>query len=261
MKIPIYQVDAFTSQRFCGNPAAVCLLNDWPDDRHLQDIATENNLSETAFLVPNQDGYDLRWFTPLTEVALCGHATLASAYILFELLDWPAATICFQTRQSGKLLVTRKDGLLEMDFPARPPYPRKTPANLLEALGIEWANVLGSEEDLLVVLRQEKDVKAVIPEFGRLAQIDCRGIIVTATSEECDFVSRFFGPRVGVDEDPVTGSAHCVLAPYWANRLGKLRLFARQVSKRGGELFCEYKNERVTIAGKAVLYLEGSITI
>ena len=261
MKIPIYQVDAFTSEVFSGNPAAVCMLDRWLDDRRMQSIAAENNLSETAFLVQNENGFDLRWFTPLTEVALCGHATLASALVLFVCRGWSADTITFQTRKSGRLMVTRQAELFEMDFPSRPAHPRTSPKGLNRALGVTPAKVLGSAEDLMVVLDNEKSVVEVQPDFAALQKLDCRGIIITAQGSRSDFVSRFFAPNVGVPEDPVTGSAHCVLIPYWAAVLDKKELHAFQVSKRGGELFCRYAGERVRISGKAVLYMEGTITI
>jgi len=261
MRIPLYQVDAFTSQVFAGNPAAVCFLDQWLDDSVLQAIAAENNLSETAFLVRNADGFDLRWFTPVIEVALCGHATLASAFVLFTCKQWPEESIRFQTRKSGELVVTRRGDLLEMDFPARLAYPRTSPEGLNEALSLTPKEVFGSSEDLLVVLDSERNVKAVKPDFVSLERVACRGIIITARGDQSDFVSRFFAPRVGVPEDPVTGSAHCVLIPYWAGKLRKNDLHAFQVSKRGGELFCKYAGERVKIAGKAVLYMEGFITL
>jgi PhzF family phenazine biosynthesis protein len=261
MKIPIYQVDAFTSEVFSGNPAAVCILDAWLDDEILQAIAAENNLSETAFLVRHQDGFDLRWFTPVTEVALCGHATLASAFVLFFCRGWGKESIRFQTRQSGPLTVTRKGGLLEMDFPARPAHTQAPPDGLGRALGVASENVCGSEEDVMVVLDSAEAVVGVQPDFAALERIDCRGIIITAPGDRCDFVSRFFAPRVGVPEDPVTGSAHCVLIPYWAAVLGRKELHAVQVSKRGGELFCALAGDRVRISGKAALYLEGTLTL
>jgi len=261
MKIPIYQVDAFSSAVFSGNPAAVCILDEWIDDRRLQSIAAENNLSETAFLVPNKNDFELRWFTPRTEVDLCGHATLASAFVQFVCRKWSEDRIRFQTRKSGRLMVTRKSELLEMDFPARPAHPQASPDGLSRALGVTPEKIYGSKEDLMVVLDSEKTVVEVQPDFAALEQMDCRSIIITAQGGQCDFVSRFFAPRVGVPEDPVTGSAHCVLIPYWATVLGKKELYARQVSKRGGELFCGLVDDRVRISGKAALYLEGTITI
>jgi predicted PhzF superfamily epimerase YddE/YHI9 len=232
MKIPIYQVDAFTSEVFSGNPAAVCMLDTWIDDRQLQSIAAENNLSETAFLVRNNDGFDIRWFTPTTEVALCGQLTVA-----------------------------KRGDLLEMDFPSRPAHTRTPPVGLKEALRVVPKEILGSAEDLLVVLDSEKAVRGVQPDFSELDRVECRGTIITARGDRSDFVSRFFAPRVGVPEDPVTGSAHCVLIPYWADALHKNDLHAFQVSKRGGELFCVFMGERVKISGKAALYMEGTIMI
>ncbi|MGD9365509.1 MAG: PhzF family phenazine biosynthesis protein [Desulfobacteraceae bacterium] len=261
MKIPIYQVDAFASEVFSGNPAAVCILDAWLDDSLLQAIAAENNLSETAYLLQNGNSFDLRWFTPVTEVALCGHATLASAYVQFFYREWSEDNIRFQTRKSGQLMVTKKGEVLEMDFPARPVQTQPCPDALSRALGVTPQKVYGSEEDLMVVFDSEKTVTEIKPDFARLEQIDCRGVIITAPGDRCDFVSRFFAPRVGVPEDPVTGSAHCVLIPYWATVLGKNELNALQVSKRGGELFCGFTGERVRISGKAALYLEGTITI
>ena len=261
MKIPIYQVDAFTSEVFSGNPAAVCILDSWLDDNILQSIAAENNLSETAFLVRNDEGFDLRWFTPRTEVSLCGHATLASAFALFNCRDWSKKEIRFNTRKSGQLVVSKRDSLLEMDFPSRPAHSITPPTGLNEALGVKPIAVLGSVEDLMFVLDSEKAVRELQPDFSSLERIECRGIIVTSRGSQSDFVSRFFAPAVGIPEDPVTGSAHCVLAPYWSSELNKKNLHALQISKRGGELFCTHAGDRVKISGKAVLYLEGVITI
>lgn len=261
MRLPLYQVDAFASEVFFGNPAAVCLLDLWIDDSTLQAVAAENNLSETAFLVRNAEGFDLRWFTPVTEVALCGHATLASAFVLFACQKWPEENIRFRTRKSGELVVTRRNDLLETDFPARPAYAQSPPAGLKEALRVTPQEILGSAEDLLVVLDSEKTVREVQPDFIALGQVACRGTIITARGDRSDFVSRFFAPRVGIPEDPVTGSAHCVLTPYWAGVLRRNDLHAFQVSKRGGELFCTHLGERVKISGKVALYMEGTITI
>lgn len=261
MRIPIYQVDAFASAVFSGNPAAVCMLDAWLDDRTLQAIAEENNLSETAFLVGIGSGFELRWFTPTTEVALCGHATLASAHVLFSCRAWHADSVRFTTRRSGELGVVRRGDLLEMEFPSRPARACETPVGLAEALGTEPVEVLESAEDLLVVLDNEHAVACVRPDFAALQQIECRGVIVTAKGAGSDFVSRFFAPRFGIPEDPVTGSAHCVLIPYWAGVLGKKELHAHQISRRGGELFCADAGDRVKIAGKAALYLEGTITV
>jgi PhzF family phenazine biosynthesis protein len=261
MRIPIYQVDAFTSELFSGNPAAVCILDGWLDDKSLTAISAENNLSETAFLVKSEQGFEIRWFTPLTEVARCGHATLASSFIIFNKLQWPQGVIHFQTRESGILSVKRNGELLEMDFPAIPTFKQTIPDGLVDDLNHSLLEVLGTDKDLLAVVEDEKAVRELEPNLLSLMKIEKQGIIVTASGVQCDFVSRYFAPRLGVSEDPVTGSSHCILAPYWAKRLGKKQLHARQVSKRGGELFCEDSGERVTIAGKAVLYLEGRITL
>ncbi|MFC1529946.1 PhzF family phenazine biosynthesis protein [Gemmatimonadota bacterium] len=261
MDIPLYQVDAFTSELFRGNPAAVCLLDSWPEDAVMQAIAAENNLSETAFLLPAGDDHELRWFTPTTEVALCGHATLASAFVLFEHLDWPGESISFHTRMSGTLNVSRWNGLLELDFPTAPVVSIPPPEGLGEALGVDSEEVYSAGEDVMVVLPDEQQVRDLQPDMVALSDIECRGVIVTAPGESVDFVSRFFCPRVGIAEDPVTGSAHCALTPYWSERLGKTDLNARQVSARGGELFCTAAGERVTIAGRAVLYSVGMIRI
>lgn len=261
MRIPFYWVDAFSHTLFSGNPAAVCLLEDWPEDATLQAIATENKLAETAFVVCRPEAVLLRWFTPKTEVALCGHATLATAHVLFSYRAWPSDMIRFLTRQSGELAVTRREQLLEMNFPSRAFCKIQPPAGLAEALNITPLDVYDSEEDLLVLAENEKIVRELSPDFQKLEGIACRGVIVTAAGDATDFVSRFFAPRIGIDEDPVTGSAHCVLIPFWAKRLGKTELLARQVSKRGGTLFCRHQGSRVHIAGHAVLYLEGELVL
>jgi len=257
----LYQVDAFADRVFSGNPAAVCILDEWLGDETMQAVAAENNLSETAFLVKNDTGFDLRWFTPMVEVALCGHATLASAFVLFTYCGWPEPAVRFQTRSSGELLVTRRDDLYEMDFPARPVRSIDPPPGLLEALGVKAGEVYGSAEDVMVVLDSEKTVRGIAPDMARLGGVECRGVVVTARGEHSDFVSRFFAPRVGVPEDPVTGSAHCVLIPYWAGVLGKKDVYALQVSKRGGEVFGRECGNRVRISGRAVLYSQGVMFI
>lgn len=257
MKLPFYQVDAFTNRVFGGNPAGVCPLDSWLDYEVMQAIAAENNLAETAFFVAGPDRYHLRWFTPTTEVDLCGHATLASAWVLFEQLGIKGSEISFDTR-SGVLTVKKEGDRLSMNFPSRPGEPADAPAALMAGLGLKTAEVFKAR-DYLVVLESEDALRAVRPDFAELAQVDTFGIIATAPGKDVDFVSRFFAPRQGVPEDPVTGSSHCTLIPYWAKRLGKTRLTAHQASARGGELFCEDLGARVSIAGRAALYLEGSI--
>jgi PhzF family phenazine biosynthesis protein len=257
MKLPFYQVDAFTNRVFGGNPAGVCPLDSWLDYDVMQSIAAENNLAETAFFVAGPDRYHLRWFTPTTEVDLCGHATLASAWVLFEQLGIKGSEVSFDTR-SGVLTVKKEGDRLSMNFPSRPGEPAEAPAALTAGLGIKTAEV-SKARDYLVVLESEDALRAVQPDFAELAKVDTFGIIATAPGKDADFVSRFFAPRMGVPEDPVTGSSHCTLIPYWAKRLGKSRLTAHQASARGGELFCGDLGARVSIAGRAALYLEGSI--
>jgi PhzF family phenazine biosynthesis protein len=259
MRLPVYQVDAFASRVFTGNPAAVMPLETWLPDATLQAIAAENNLSETAFVVREGEGWRLRWFTPGVEVALCGHATLATALVLRDRLKLWRDRIAFETK-SGTLVVSEDGERLALDFPSQPPKPVPAPAGLDAALGVKPVEVL-QEIDLVCVLETAREVRELKPDTRALARIDARGIIVTAPGDDCDFVSRFFAPRVGVDEDPVTGSAHCKLIPYWSKRLGKRELFARQVSARGGELWCVDRGERVTIAGRGVMFLEGTIEI
>jgi predicted PhzF superfamily epimerase YddE/YHI9 len=259
MRLNLYQVDAFTSRVFGGNPAAVVPLDAWLPDATLQAIALENNLSETAFFVKEGEGYRLRWFTPAQEVDLCGHATLASAYVLFHHLARGLQRVEFASR-SGPLKVAREGEWLVMDFPSRPPRAFTPPLELAQVLGASPREVLVSR-DWVAVFDSEAQVRELKPDLMRLAQLDTFAVTVTAPGQEVDFVSRFFAPRVGVPEDPVTGSAHCSLVPYWAKRLGKTRLSARQVSARGGELRCEEREDRVHIAGQAVLYLEGVITL
>jgi PhzF family phenazine biosynthesis protein len=262
MEIPIYQVDAFAERLFGGNPAAVCPLQAWLPDATLQAIALENNLSETAFTIPLGPGhYHLRWFTPLREVDLCGHATLATAHVLFRELGEAGTRLRFESR-SGELVVSRDGDRLVLDFPAQPPQACEVPDGLLAALGGEAREVWFSAEDYIVVYGSERAIRELRPDFSRLAQVEARGIAVTAAgSDGVDFVSRFFAPRVGINEDPVTGSAHCKLAPLWSERLGKEELLARQLSARGGELHCRLAGERVLLAGKGVSYLKGWVTV
>ncbi len=259
MRLRFYQIDAFSGKIFGGNPAGVCPLESWLDDDTLQAIAAENNLSETAFFVVGRGNFALRWFTPVAEVDLCGHATLAAAFVIFTHLDPTAREVRFQTR-SGLLTVRRGGDLLTMLLPVLPPEPCDAPADLLEGLGVAPTAVLVAD-DYLAVYKTERQVRALAPDMKRLSGLDKRGVIVTAPGKDCDFVSRFFAPRFGVPEDPVTGSAHCTLVPYWSNRLKKGRLRARQVSRRGGELYCEDRGSQVAIAGRAVQYLEGTIWI
>jgi predicted PhzF superfamily epimerase YddE/YHI9 len=261
MRIPLYQVDAFAEGPFTGNPAAVCPLQSWLPDDVMQSIAAENNLSETAFFVAEEEGYRLRWFTPSTEVDLCGHATLASAFVVFGWLNPGRSSVTFQTQQAGKLTVARDGELLALDFPSRPAAPLAMPETLVAALGRRPGALLAAR-DYLAVYDSADDILALSPDFAALAALDRFAVIVTAPGTGgVDFVSRFFAPARGVNEDPVTGSSHCTLIPYWAGRLGKERLAARQLSRRGGALSCALEGDRVTIAGRAVLYLEGTITI
>ncbi|MFK5733663.1 PhzF family phenazine biosynthesis protein [Pseudomonas urmiensis] len=262
MQLEIFQVDAFSAQPFGGNPAAVIPLENWLPDELLQRIAEENNLSETAYLVKNQAGYDLRWFTPTVEVDLCGHATLAAAWVLFEQLGEQAKVLRFNTR-SGELRVSRgADGLLAMDFPAKQPVAVETPSGLLEALGLSRARGVYRTDDYLVVIDDASLIETLAPDFVALAGFDVRGIAVTAPGRGYDFVTRWFGPRVGVNEDPVTGSAHTSLAPYWAERLDQSSLNCEQGGARKGQLHCQVPgNGRVIISGKGALYLRGTIFI
>lgn len=258
MKIKQYQVDAFATRAFEGNPAAVCPLDSWLDDIQLQAIAEENNLSETAFFVPSEKGFHLRWFTPVKEIDLCGHATLAAAHILFDSLGYAKPAITFETR-SGDLFVTRKGQLLEMDFPACLPTPCLLPELLAEGLGQRPLAVLAAD-DYIAVFDNEATIRAITPNQVLLGQLDLRGVAVTAPGVEVDFVSRFFAPKYGIAEDPVTGSAHCELAPYWANKLGKRILSAKQVSRRGGNIVCEVNVDRVRLSGQAVTFMEAEIS-
>lgn len=259
MILPLYQIDAFASERFRGNPAAVCPLDAWLPDELMQSIAMENNLSETAFCVRKDNGWELRWFTPTTEVDLCGHATLAAAFVLFTTGRVAGEQVLFHSR-SGPLRVAKSRTLLTLDFPAIEPLPCETPAVLADALGCQPAASFKAM-DYLAVFDEERTIMEMAPDFRLLKELDLRGVIVTAAGREVDFVSRFFAPGCGIDEDPVTGSAHCMLAPYWERRLGKALLSARQLSRRGGELRCEAKGDRVHISGEAVCYLEGTITV
>jgi PhzF family phenazine biosynthesis protein len=257
MNIPLFQVDAFTSRVFGGNPAAVCPLDKWLPDPLLQSIALENNLSETAFFVYENSAVRLRWFTPACEVDLCGHATLAAAYVIMNHLEKGTDEVRFQSK-SGELRVEREGDRYTLDFPSRAPVRVQPPAVLVSALGVE-PDECWKSRDYLCVYDHEQHVRSLTPDMGKLAMCDLFAVIVTAPGKDADFVSRFFAPAQGVPEDPVTGSAHCTLVPYWSNRLGKKSLHAYQVSKRGGELFCEDQGARVKIAGHAALYATGTI--
>ncbi len=262
MTIPLYQIDAFAEEVFQGNPAAVCPLRDWLTDERMQAIAAENNLSETAFFVPGAEpgDYDLRWFTPAVEVDMCGHATLASAYLILGRLAPDLDAVRFSTL-SGTLEVRRDGDRLAMDFPARPPDAYDPPPGLIAALGAEPEAMVASPRDAMAVYADEARVRGLAPDIRALAAFDRQGVIVTAPGDDCDFVSRYFAPALGVDEDPATGSTHSTLTPYWAERLGKSELHARQVSARGGDFYCRAMGERVRIAGRARLYLEGTIVL
>ncbi|MBL8186048.1 MAG: PhzF family phenazine biosynthesis protein [Blastocatellia bacterium] len=259
MKLSIFQIDAFTNRPFGGNPAAVVPLDAWLPDDIMQNIALENNLSETAFFVRQDDGYGLRWFTPTFEIDLCGHATLATAFVLFDQLGATEPVLRFHSK-SGMLTVERDGDKLVLDFPSRPAARADAPEGLVAAIGREPIEIYRSR-DYMLVYESEDDIRSISPDFSSLAKIRTHAVIVTAPGEECDFVSRFFAPEAGINEDPVTGSAHCNLIPFWAEKLGKTEMFARQLSSRGGELFCKHAGERVKIGGHATLYLKGEIFV
>ncbi|MBV1884239.1 MAG: PhzF family phenazine biosynthesis protein [Pseudomonadales bacterium] len=259
MKLDIYQIDAFAENQFEGNPAAVIPLVKWLPEATMQAIAEENNLSETVFFVPTGNGFHIRWFTPVKEVELCGHATLASAYVLFNILGCKEEVLSFESL-SGELLVTKNDNLLTLDFPAQPPEICSTPALLSSGLGKTPIECL-KHDDYVAIFANEEDVLGLTPNNEVLMQLNLRGVIATAPSSEFDFVARFFAPKFGIPEDPVTGSAYTQLMPYWVGKLEKSKLHAKQVSNRGGKLFCELKGDRVLISGNAVTYMEGRIEI
>lgn len=258
-RLPLYQVDAFTDRPFAGNPAAVMPLQAWLPDGILQAIAQENNLSETAFFVPEGSGFRIRWFTPGGEIDLCGHATLASAFVLLTELQPERDRVDF-TSKSGSLAVRREGTWFVLDFPVRAPRPVACPAGLAEALGAEVQEAWLAR-DLFALLEDEATVRDLRPDLTALARLEPAIVVVTARGRDCDFVSRCFAPRLGVPEDPVTGSTHCVLVPYWAERLGKASLHARQLSQRGGELRCALKGDRVELTGQAVKVIEGTVFI
>ncbi|MBI4929125.1 MAG: PhzF family phenazine biosynthesis protein [Bacteroidetes bacterium] len=260
MKIKIYQVDAFTNHLFGGNPAAICPLDEWLADEMMQNIAHENNLAETAFFVKKENGFHIRWFTPNTEVDLCGHATLATAHVIF--LEQPISgnEITFDSR-SGKLTVRKENNLLTLNFPADKMEKTNLSQQLIVALGTTPLEVYKGKTDYMLVYDTQEQIERIRPDFRKLGELEARGVIVTAKGKTCDFVSRFFAPKCGIDEDPVTGSAHTSLTPYWSAKLGKTELSALQLSKRKGYLKCKLLGGRVEIAGEAKLYLRGEIEI
>jgi PhzF family phenazine biosynthesis protein len=259
MKLPIYQIDAFAEKPFEGNPAAVIPLREWLSDTIMQSIAEENNLAETAFFVPTESGFHIRWFTPTKEVKLCGHATLASAFVLFKYLKYESNVINFDSL-SGPLAVTKTDDLLTLDFPCQKPKMCDIPEELVKGLGKSPLECYRNE-DFVAVFKSQEEILGIVPNQNYLEKLDLRGIIVTAPSTEYDFVARFFAPKFGIPEDPVTGSAYTQLVPYWSNKMGKLKFSAKQLAPRGGKLLCELKGNRVLISGAAVKYLEGTIEI
>lgn len=260
-KIVFYQIDAFTDKLFHGNPAGVCMLEEWLDDEMMQNIAAENNLAETAFVVKNGDLYEIRWFTPTVEVDLCGHATLASAHVLFKYYPGKENLIEFYSPRSGKLLVERQGYWLTLNFPTDVYEEIDIPEVLITAFQKKPIEAYRGKTDFMLVFAAQEDIEGFRPNFPLIESVGGRGVIVTAPGIKVDFVSRFFAPQSGIDEDPVTGSAHTTLTPYWTNKLGKTRLTARQLSKRSGDLVCEMKDDRVMISGRAVTYLIGDIVL
>lgn len=256
----IYQVDAFSSSLFGGNPAAVCPLKSWLSAETMQKIAAENNLAETAFFVPNGHAYDLRWFTPAIEVDLCGHATLASAHVLFHHLGYSGKSIYFNTR-SGELKVSSLDDSYTMNFPSDIATEVETPQEIIDGLSLTPLQTFKGKDDYMVVVENQRIIEQLQPDFRQLLQLSSRGTIVTAPGNTVDFVSRCFFPQAGIDEDPTTGSAHTVMTPYWAERLSKNELTAMQLSNRVGHLSCNYLGERVEIIGQAVTYMVGEIML
>ncbi|MGZ5192001.1 MAG: PhzF family phenazine biosynthesis protein [Flavisolibacter sp.] len=261
MKLNIYQVDAFAEKLFSGNPAAVIPLHDWLEEDLMQKIAMENNLSETAFFVKTDEGYHIRWFTPDYEIDLCGHATLASAYIIKNFLEPHLAEIIFSTQKAGPLRAFTRDGIYSLDFPSQMPKPVETPKDLFKSLGVTNAVEVLKGRDYFVVLPNEEAIMNVEPDFGLIKELDAIGVIVTAKGQTADVVSRCFYPGAGIPEDPVTGSAHTNIIPYWAAKLNKTKLFCKQLSARGGDLQCELVGDRVLMSGKCVLFLEGTIDV
>ncbi len=259
MILKMYQVDAFTKQLFGGNPAAVCILENWLSDSLMQSIAAENNLAETAFAVKNGEQYDIRWFTPAVEVDLCGHATLATAHVLFNHMGYSGSAITFFSNRSGELRVTQEGDLLTLDFPVDEYTLVPTPVFLAEGLGKMPLETYRGKTDYMAVYSSQREIAELVPDFVTLNRLDGRGVIVTAPGDDCDFVSRFFAPQSGINEDPVTGSAHTTLTPYWAEQLEKTTLTAIQISERQGHLACALKGNRVAIGGHAVTFLSGEL--
>jgi PhzF family phenazine biosynthesis protein len=256
-----YQVDAFTDKIFHRNPEAIIPLKEWPDEQLLQKIAMENNLIETAYFIKNENGYHIRWFTPEYEIDLCGHATLASAFIIKNYVEPGISEIVFSTQKAGVLKATANNGLFTLDFPSRIPQPCPIPELLLKSIGVTVAVEILRSRDYFVVLENEADVRNAMPDYTIMKELDTIGVIITAKGNDSDVVSRCFYPGAGIPEDPVTGSAHCNIVPYWANKLNKNKLFCRQISERGGDLWCELKGDRVLMSGNCVLFMQGSIEI
>lgn len=261
MKLTVYHVDAFAEKIFTGNPAAVVPLSNWLSDELMQKIAMENNLSETAYFIKTDEGYHLRWFTPEYEIDLCGHATLASAYIIKNFIEPELADINFSTQKAGVLKASAKDGLYMLDFPSRMPQACEVPSQLLKSLGVTTVVEVLRSRDYFVVLPNEDAVKNIEPDYTLMKELDTIGVIVTAKGQSADVVSRCFYPGAGIPEDPVTGSAHCNVVPYWSNKLATTKLFCKQLSSRGGDLQCELVGDRVLMSGKCVLYMQGEIDI
>ena len=261
MKLTVYHVDAFAEKVFTGNPAAVIPLDDWLEEELMQKIAMENNLSETAFFVKTDEGYHLRWFTPEYEIDLCGHATLASAYVIKNFLEPHLAEINFSTQKAGVLKASAADGIYTLDFPSRMPQPCSVPDKLLPSIGISTVVEVLRSRDYFIVLPDENAVKNIEPDYTLMKELDTIGVIVTAKGHEADVVSRCFYPGAGIPEDPVTGSAHCNIVPYWSEKLSKTKLFCKQLSPRGGDLHCELNGDRVLMSGKCVLFMQGEIDL
>lgn len=260
MEIEFYHIDAFAQKAFEGNPAGVCRLDGWIDTQTMQSIAFENNLPETAFYVQKGDHFEIKWFTPTTEVDLCGHATLATAFVEFEVLDNQQDKLVFNSN-SGDLIVKKKGKLIQLDFPVDNPVPIEMSEAMEFPFQQKPIEALRGKDDIVLLFDHEKIIQDMTPDLNLIAQLDARGVIVTAPSASCDFVSRFFGPQCGIPEDPVTGSAHTVLIPYWAKKLNKHDMIAQQLSSRGGKLVCKLDHDRVKIAGEAVLYKKGTILL